>query len=713
MGITGSGAGRGREIRGPAPASVGMVGVVAVPPRAAARLAWALCIACLVCTVGGAALAVRNGAVDAELGWVVGVGGALLAFPVVGALVAARQPRNSVGWYLCLVGIFLTLLVWGEQYARYTLATSPGSLPGGLVVAWATSWAYVPVAAILVIFLPLSFPTGHLLSPRWRPVGWMGAAFITFAVVSGALLPGQAEVSGVGVVRNPFAVPAPAARTALGVVGLLALPCFGVGAMGAVAALVVRFRRSRGVERQQLKWFTYAAALTPLPFLAYAVSPRVSNALVAVLFPLVPVSVGVAILRHGLYDIDRLINRSVVYAGLTASVVAAYVLVVGGLAVVFEHRAGLAGSLLAAGVAAVLFQPLRERLQRGVNRLMYGDRDDPYLVISSLSRQLAAARPADELLADITESVAQAMRLPYVAIELERRGLFELAASYGDPTGEARAFPLTYHGETIGRLVAAPRASGEGLTAADRRLLEELARQAGAAAFALRLTDELQQSRERLVAAREEERRRLRRDLHDGLGPGLAGFALEIAAARNLLRRDPPAADRVLATLQADTRAAATEIRRLIAGLRPPALDELGLTGAIRLQAARLAGGSAVGPRDADNPTSVRVLVDIPDDLGRLPAAVEVAAYLIVVEALTNVVKHAQSMGCTVRVHVGVEGLELEVSDDGLGIPAGYNAGVGLASLRERAAELGGTCTIQPRATGGTCVRAELPLRKA
>jgi signal transduction histidine kinase len=303
------------------------------------------------------------------------------------------------------------------------------------------------------------------------------------------------------------------------------------------------------------------------------------------------------------------------------------------------------------------------------------------------------------------ETVAQALKLPYAAIALKQDEVFAIAAFYVAKTGGVSAkdsllhLPLLYQSEQVGELLLAPRSRGDPFTPADRRLLDDLARQVGVAAHAVQLTADLQLSRERLVTAREEERRRLRRDLHDGLGPALASITLKLDAARNLLVRDPSAADTLLVGLKKQSQAAVADIRRLVYELRPPSLDELGLIAALREQAEQYIYDG------------LRITIDAPEQLPALPAAVEVAAYRIVQEAMTNVVRHAQARTCTIRFALN-HGLDVEICDDGCGIPTGHRLGVGLTSIRERAAELGGTCEIEPRAGGGTCLHVRLPLPK-
>jgi signal transduction histidine kinase len=386
-----------------------------------------------------------------------------------------------------------------------------------------------------------------------------------------------------------------------------------------------------------------------------------------------------------------------VYGALSASVVGLYVLLVGALGALFQSSGHLVIALLATGLAAFLIQPLRTRLQRGVNRLMYGERDDPYTVLSRLSQQLKATLVPTAVLPSIVEAIAQTLKLPYVALALAHDDRLEIAAAYGRPTGDPVQLPLIYQAEIVGQLLVAPRAPGETFTPTERRLLEDIALQAGVAAHAVRLTADLQRARERLITAREEERRRLRRDLHDGLGPQLASLTLTLAAARALLRHDMDAADMLLQELSVHTQGAIADIRRVVYALRPPALDDLGLVLALREQAAQYC---QIG---------LQITITAPEHLPPLPAAVEVAAYRIVQEALTNVVRHAQAQTCAVCLTLD-DALLVEIRDDGIGMQPSGRSGVGLMSMRERTAELGGTYRIDSLPGQGTCIQARLPL---
>ncbi|HEY6408821.1 MAG TPA: histidine kinase [Ktedonobacteraceae bacterium] len=418
-----------------------------------------------------------------------------------------------------------------------------------------------------------------------------------------------------------------------------------------LAAQIYRYRRvSTPLERQQTRWvvfgFTVAivgflAVIVPGTFFPSSFQPGTLSYFVgATAIPLfllcIPLSLGIAILRYQLWNIDIIINRTLVYGMLTASVIGIYVLFVASFGSLFQAQSNFIVSLLATGLIAVLFQPLRERLQRGVNRLMYGERDEPYAVITRLSQRLEATLAPDAVLPTIVEIVAQALKLPYAAILLKHNDTFIVEARYGKQCDDLLMLPLLYQGETIGQLCLAPRVPGEAFTPADQQLLDELARHAGLAAHAVRLTSDLQRSRERLVTAREEERR-LRRDLHDGLGSALTGVMFKLDATDELLERDPVKARTLLAEARAQTQASITDIRRLVYDLRPPILDEWGLVAALREHVAQ------------NELKHVRVSIDAPEALPALPAAVEVAVYRMVLEALANVSKHAQATTCTIQ----------------------------------------------------------------
>jgi hypothetical protein len=406
--------------------------------RTAARLAWSLCAGCVAGIGGLLLLKVLNGAADLRSAPLVA---APLAFSVVGALVASRQQRNPVGWQLLAVGVLLTANLAGESYARYALVTAPGSLPGGLCGAW-LGWTYAPIVAILAIFVPLYFPTGRLLSPRWRPVVWLGIGFLVFAVVGNALWPGpDPPLLGLAPVPNPV-VYLPEAKPLFQLFRSLAGLCLLPGIAGAIAALVVRFRRARGIERQQLKWFVYAAALAPLPGFAYEFAPSIFGLLRTLILPLVPISVGIAILRYRLYEIDRIINRTLVYGLLTVVLGLCYA--AGSL--VFVLVAGVDSdppSWLVAGAtlaAAAIFRPARRRIQAAVDRRFNRRKYNAAQTIQAFSTRLRDQVDLDTLATELLAVVDQTMQPTHVSVWLRPSP----PGSSGTTPSEARPMQWAY-----------------------------------------------------------------------------------------------------------------------------------------------------------------------------------------------------------------------------------------------------------------------------
>jgi signal transduction histidine kinase len=715
-------------------------GVGGMSHLTAAWLAWSLWAVCVVLIALALMLDFLTGDIPIPTNERLGLGVAVLtsfavltgvlslAYPTVGALIASRLPTNPIGWIFCGVGLLYTAQRFSATYADYAVLENL-ALPWEEYVAWFSGLVRFSAQILAGVFVMLLFPDGHLLSRRWQIVAWMAVLGAALTALYDVFSPGS--LSAYGYLENPFAVvgyvpgfPTYEHFTLATLVGRTLLL---MGILAALFSLVLRLRRSRGEERQQIKWVLYAAVPAGVCFsytlLYYAVidftelywfgQPLLQwweswgffndDIIYVAKFSslVIPVFTYIAILRYHLYDIDVVINRTLVYGALSACVVGIYVLTVVAFGALFQTQGNLVIPLLATGLVAVLFQPLRSKLQRGVNRLRYGERDDPYAVISRLGRRLEAPLAPDTVLPTLVETIAQALKLPYVAILLKEGEGFRTTAAYGAPRGEPETLPLVYQREELGRLVLSPRAPGEGCSDADRRLLEDLARQAEVAVHAVRLTTDLQSSRERLVATREEERRRLRRDLHDGLGAQLAGLSVQAGALRRLIPRDPDAADELVVELREELRSAISDIRRLVYDLRPPALDDLGLAEALR----RLA------ERYGSEGEQLRVSVEAPEDLPGLPAAVEVAVYRITQEALTNVARHAQAHSCVVRLAVN-EDVALEIVDDGVGIPAGRGAGVGLSSMHERASELGGSCVVQSVPKGGTQVLVRLPLPK-
>ena len=604
------------------------------------------------------------------------------------------------------------LLAWRKGDDRAALLTALTLLIFG-IVSFTSICQYLvrehPLWGAPVRCLELLGAMGFIsfvyLFPVWRFVpGWTG-----WSALAGLPLIGLLYDAGHPDRASPWLLTLEAALS-VAVVG------------GALYGQGYRYRRVLNrAGRQQAKWVVYGIAVALSVYtsgsvlmataLAAPSTPEGMAALLAVqaanhfAMLLIPLAIGIAMLRHRLFDVDLLINRTLVYGALTACVAVLYVALVALSGRLLQGAGSPTVALPATGAVAILFHPLRAWLQRRVDRLLYGQRHEPYAVLSRLGQRLEATLAPEALLPTVAETAAQALKLPYAAVALLHGGQLTIAARWGDPVTGLLRLPLSYAGELLGELQLAPRAPGDPFSVADRQLLDDLARQAGIAAHAVHLTAELRalnrdlhRSRAELIAAREEERRRLRRDLHDGLGSALTAMTLKLGAVQNLQGRDPETVGRLLGELRAELQGAIGDIRHLAYDLRPPILDELGLASALREHTAR----HDAGP--------MHVTVESPASLSDLPAAIELAAYRIATEALANAGRHARARTCRIVLRADVAEFSVTIADDGVGLPAGYRAGVGILGMRERAAELGGTCIVEASPAGGTRVRASWPM---
>ena len=613
--------------------------------------------------------------------------------------------RKSDDWMVLFVSMMIMTFPLGETPLPYTLAVRQP--------VW--HWVYVPAFFVSVstfFIFPLIFPTGRFV-PRW--MRWKMFFDIAFAIIMA--------------LRSSSALREPIVESGFALAYLILSFC-----TSAYALSYRYFRAASPLEHQQIKWVVvgvvgFISIAFPLDtFLFYhpviidsaqtLVLSAIPDTIYRAVALFIPVSVAISVLRYRLWDIDIIINRTLVYGALTGIVVSAFVVLVGFLSILFQSSGNSIIAIVATGLIALLFNPLRQRLQRGINHLMYGERDDPYVALSRLGRQLETTLAPEAVLPTVVTTVRETLKLPYVAIYLQQDSHgYKIVAEAASPSvrmengriqvpgmnREGRCIPLIHQGETVGYIVLGPRAPNEAFSSTDLHLLEDLAPQVGVAVHAVRLAADLQRSREQLVLTREEERRRIRRDLHDGLGPQLAGLALKLETLRNRLK-DDPLADSLLADLAKRTQDATADIRHLVYELRPPTLDELGLVMALR---------EGVTQFTQQGYNDLNITFDAPERLPPLPAAVEVAVYRITQEALTNVIRHAQAHTCHVRLSLDMSAglLCLEVQDDGKGLLMKRRAGVGLNSMRERAEELGGTLTIMPVPAGGTCLTAQLPCR--
>jgi two-component system, NarL family, sensor kinase len=604
-----------------------------------------------------------------------------VGFTPLGVFVLRRRPGHPVGRLMFAAGGVATLAALSISWSSWTPA------------AWLSQWAWWPPLGTIPVLL-LLVPDGRLPSSRWRP---LAVALVGSAGIATAALVAAATGEPTTLLSDADRPPGPVVGLLVDV-AVLGWIATAVAALGVLAALVVRWRAAGPLERGQL-----ACLLPVLVLLGVAVALD----WVDVPYGWVPAAVGLpigltlAVLLYRFEDLDLYVHRGVVWLVLSASAVVLYA---GSVTVLGAAFTGLGGSvpLLAAAAVAAVLSPAYWLTQRGVRRLLYGRRDEPYAVMSTVGRRARAVGDPLAVLPEIASAVVDGLRVPYAAIRVTADDDHPTtAAEHGRWAGEPVRFPMVAHGRPVGELLAAPRRPGERFTAGEAALLRDLADQAALAAAAGRSAVALQRARDRLVLGREEERRRLRRDLHDGVGSALAGARMLTDVVRRTVADD--AAGALLATLAADLEACSAEIRELIDGLRPAALDR-GLEPALADLAVRFADRVpvALGTDGLDT---------------ELPAAVEVAAYRVVAEALTNVAKHAHAHSAEVTVRRDARHLEVRVSDDGVGFtgagtgPASMpGSGVGLTSIRSRVDELGGRCAIRS-GTSGTTVELLLPLQ--
>jgi signal transduction histidine kinase len=606
-------------------------------------------------------------------------------YAVVGLLILWRHPQHLVGRL-----VLAAVAVWGAgegllDVAAADLQATQGSLALRLG-ATAGDMARGAGWLVLVLVLPLVFPDGRRTGPPWlRRTSWTASLTAVCGFTTAALLVPTSNDRRLRDIDNPVGLPA-SLEWVSGLLSLLGLVSAVLALVLAVVTLVRRWRLEDALLRQRLAWFAIAFAV-PVVLFPLGIADQADAWMFAVATFPVPVAIGVAVLQRRLYDVQLAVNRSITYGALSVLIAGLYAVVVGGVGAILRTEGAAWLPWVAAGVVAVTFAPLRNALQQAANKLTYGQWSVPAEVLADTGRRLADATDVPGLLHGITTGLADGLDLSYVEIA-DARGT--VLARSGDVVAHDE-LPLTAYGVRVGVL----RLTHRPLRDEDRRLVTDVAGQLGGIVHAAGLLDAVRDAQERLVLAREEERKRLRRDLHDGLGPQLAALALRVDTLRNEVRSGAdPEPD--LVRLRDGIRGTVLDVRRIVEGLRPPALDDLGLTGALEQLAGRMTGELAVAV-DVQAPPSV-------------PAAVEVAAYRIVAEALTNVSRHGQAQHARIVVRQDVGGLHVQVSDDGTGVVAPRDGGVGLVSMRERAEEIGGRLEIDAEPGRGTTVTAVLPL---
>ncbi len=628
-------------------------------------------------------------------------------FTAMGSLIVWRQPRNTVGWIVLLSGPLAAVGLACDGWAVRSFADRAGPLPLGAAAAYLANLILSSHLIFLVTGLIfLVFPDGRLPSVRWRWLLWYGAFVYGVLIVTAALW--SVDVTGIFAGRVlPSLLPGQSAAAAVAK-PFLAIQLSVVAAC--VTALVMRFWRARGDERQQLKWFVYTVSVV---FAAVVISivVIVGNGRYALaLLSLIPVAIAVAVLKYHLYDLDLVISKAIVFATLATFITVIYAGTVAGVGALVGRRDSLTLAALAAAVIAVAFQPLRQRVQHLANRVVYGRRATPYEVLAEFSGRMADAYATEEVPRQMAQILAQGTGAQCAEVWLALgQDLHRAAAWPAQPPQHAippivdglpvvprtdRTVRVLHRGELLGALtVRMP--PGSPLSAAQDKLIEDLAGQAGLVLRNARLIEELRASRQRLVTAQDFERRRIERNIHDGAQQQLVALAVKLRLTESLLDEDPALAHESLRALQAQAGEAARDLRDLAHGIYPPLLADRGLGAALEAQARR---------------SAVPVTVEA-GDVGRYPQEFEAAVYFCCLEALQNVAKYAGATAVRLRVSAVTGRLEFEITDNGCGFdPATAGHGSGLQGMADRLEALGGSITIRSRPGKGTSVTGTIPL---
>jgi signal transduction histidine kinase len=622
-----------------------------------------------------------------------------LAVPAVGFVLASRRPGNRIGWLFLAAGLTVGLRSFSQQYALHALIAAPGSWPAGRVFGWLFNWIW-PVPLSMLAFVFLIFPTGHLSSPRWRPAAWFVVSALALATVSVLVAATRiwAQPLNHSFQRGPQ---------------LDLVPVFIVLAalVVSVMALVVRFARSAGEERLQLKWFAAAAVLVVVTLIvAFRWSSTVTNVLLYLAILCLWVAVAIAVLKYRLYGIDIVISKTVQYGSLAVFITTVYAALVAGVGTLAGNQRSPLLAALAAAVVAVAFQPVRQWAGRLANRVVYGRRATPYQVLSAFARRIGGTYSSQEVLPQMAQTVAAGTGAEQVVVWLRVDDqLRPEASSDGSPPAgplpveghqlpqlpdSDTGVPVVHQGELLGAIsVQMPK--DEPLRPAGAQLVADVASQAGLVLSNVGLVEDLRASRQRLVAAQDEERRRLERNLHDGAQQDLVALAVKAQLADITVDEDPAQAKQILGELKADAAGALENLRDLARGIYPPLLADLGLAAALGAQARK---------------SPLPVTVDA-DGIGRFPQATEAAVYFCCLEALQNTAKYAHATQARICLQAQNGTLRFTVSDDGAGYDTSHTPlGSGQRNMADRLAALGGRLEVRSAPRQGTTITGHLPV---
>jgi signal transduction histidine kinase len=646
-------------------------------------------------------------------------GAAFIAYGLVGLVIARREPRNPIGWIL--LGVWAGVAVvfaFAGTYSQWASLHHPDA-PGAAFATWLGNWAWVPIFTMLLTYPLLLFPDGTLPSRRWRPVGW-AVAILTVAWSMAFAFEQHDYTNGLDQpATNPytwqrFATVFDAARV---VISFFVIAAFGA----CVGALVVRYRRSRGVEREQIRWLMFAGALT----VAWFMLPLdhgtggIADFIQGFVLMLIPVSIGIAILQYRLYDIDVVIRKTLVVGVLAAFIGVVYVAVVVGLGS-FADSPAL--RIAATALVAVAFQPVRDRANRWANRLVYGARATPYEVLARFGDRVGETYASEDVLPRVARVIAEGTAAASSEVWLRLGDELRLSAAWpvagehaslaiGDgalPIEADRVAAVRHHGELLGAVAVHKRPS-EPLTHGEAELVDRLADQAGLIVANARLTAdlearldqiaiqaaELRASRQRIVTAQDEERRRLERNIHDGAQQHLVALAVKLRLAKTAIAADPARGRAMLEEIGGEIDAALDTLRALALGIYPPLLEEQGLAPALAAQYVR---------------SGLPVHMDA-EATARYPIEIEAAVYFAALEALQNAAKHAKAKEIAITIRPADGELRFSVRDDGVGFDSALTGqGSGLAGIRDRLAVFGGDATIESAPGKGTVVRGRVPI---
>ena len=641
----------------------------------------------------------------------------LIVFSLLGILIAGRK-HNPVGLIFSALAVAAAIQLTADDYILRANVTVPGSLPAVVYAEWVDRWIGSAALALLPLLF-LLFPTGRIPSTRWRWVFRAWAASACLWVAGFMLTPGPLDVGNSDHASNPFGVSFGSVLGFVGGVGLL------LTALASIASLFVRWRHATGEERQQLRLLLFVAGVGFIFFWLSGVPGPISGIgwagfLVSVLVG-IPAAIAIAILKYRLYDVDLVIRKTLVFGLLAAFITAVYVAVVVGLGSLFTDTLVL--RIAATALVAVAFQPARDRANRLANRLVYGDRATPYEVLARFGERVGETYASDDVLPRIARVIAEGTAAARSDVWLRLGDRLTLAASWPvaeprssfaierdelPPIEADRVAAVRHQGELLGA-IAVTKPPSEPLAAGDAELVDRLAEQTGLVLANARLTADLEarlmqiaqqaadlrSSRQRIVAAQDEERRRLERNIHDGAQQHLVALAVKLRLAKTALQKDPELGRRMLEEIQGEVDAALDTLRSLVLGIYPPLLEEQGIAAALAAQYVR---------------SSLPVRMEA-DGIGRYPIELEAAVYFCALEALQNAAKYANATAITIAFRERDGALEFSVADDGGGFDPGSNGtGTGIQGMRDRMAVFGGDAEIESSPGQGTIVRGRVPV---